>query len=141
MKLRITQLIPAILGVSALLCGFLMFNYATFHEEGKIKKEALEHLNLDITRLQNILYNLMTEGNLSDARLNISVMAMEANYKKIFLINELDGIVIANRYTWEGSKAGLTSHYKPDMAEQIKRTNQLLCFILTMMIFLLPIIH
>lgn len=124
MKLRITQLIPAILVASALISSIIMFNYMILYEERFIKKDAVGQLNIDISRLQNILHNLVTVGNLSDARLNISTIAMQPSFRKLLLIDENDQVILANRYLWEGVMAYDISKYKKEIASEIIKTKK-----------------
>lgn len=124
MKLRITLLIPAILVFSAVVSSMLMFYHTFEHSEEIIRKKTVEQLNFDITRLQNILYNLLTEGKLADARLNVSMTAMASSFKKLLIIDEQENIIIANRYSWEGSKAISVTDYDVNVARAVKANNQ-----------------
>ena len=79
--------------------GLLVHKKQVDSAADRIREDALFHLKLDITRLQNILYNLLTERstNLEEAKLNLSVTAMDDSIKTLILVNESDSILMANR--------------------------------------------
>ena len=105
--------------------GLLVHKEQVDSAADKIRYDALFHLKLDLTRLQNILYNLLTErsANLEEAKLNLSVTAMDDSIKTLMLVNESDSILMANRYTWEQKNAAEVSRYNPSIAQHVKATN------------------
>lgn len=123
MKIRISLLIPALLVIVAMTSSTFMYFYNNKHAEQQIRMEAKEQLRLDITRLQNILYNLLTEDNLSNARLNISVMAMDSSINHLVLTDEYENILIANRYSMEGEHTRQLSSFNHNIAREVRRTN------------------
>lgn len=124
MKLRITLLIPALLVIVTIASSTFTYVYSNKIAEQQIRNEAKAQLRLDITRLQNILYNLLTENNLAEARLNISVMAMDAAINNLVLVDEREEILIANHYRREGEHISSLANFNPEAAKQITDTNQ-----------------
>lgn len=126
MKLNITLLIPLLLVISTLFASTLLYLKHDHEANISIRNDALLDMNLDITRLQNILYNLLTEraDNIEEARLNLSVTAMDPSIQTLLLANN-DGIVImANRYIWEGYLASEISNYDANRAKQVIQHNK-----------------
>jgi len=125
MRLRIVLIIPLVLVL--LSTGFsLMFYFVTNGQAANIiRNQDLLKVKLDITRLQNILYSLLTEDatDLETARLNLSVTAMDNNIKKLLVTAENDVVLIANRYNWENLSANSISGYKNIEAKKIKLSN------------------
>ena len=76
MKLPITFIIPLLLIISTLVTSFFMYQQNINSAERNIREVTLQDLKLDITRLQNILYNLLTEDKVAEAKLYLSVTAM-----------------------------------------------------------------
>ena len=125
MKLRITVLIPLILVFATFISSFIHYINASNTAEEKIRNDALHLVKTDITRLQNILYNYLTENKLElkDARLNLSVMAMDSNIKQLFIVNADDTVIIANRYSWEGENASNISDFNQGISHQAISTS------------------
>ncbi len=123
MKLRITVLIPAVLVVSALVGGALLFWQTMRAASGTIRQDALGQVKLDVTRLQNVLYNRLTEDNLQEARLNLSVTAMDPKIRTLLLADENDSVLLANRYLWESGPAAQVSTYDPVLAARVRGSN------------------
>ncbi|MBD3671630.1 MAG: response regulator [Gammaproteobacteria bacterium] len=124
LKYRFSALIPALLLVSSLLSGIIQFNVSVSQAHNEIRKQATERLQLDITRLQNILYNLITEGGLVDARLNLSVTAMDPSIQTLLLTNDNDIVILSNHYIWENSKAESISNYSNQLAHSVREHNR-----------------
>ena len=123
MKLNITVLIPVVLLISTLVSGLILFNESLKLTSREIHRTTKERINLDITRLQNILYNRLTEGDTSEARLNLSITAMDSSIRSLIVTNENNNILFANRYSWEGEQADSVTHYNIHKAELVRRTN------------------
>jgi len=125
MKFKIALILP--LGLFFLSLSFsLLFYWQTLRQASEIiHEQELTKVKLDITRLQNILYNLLTEDHtdIESARLNLSVTAMDNNIKTLLLASETNKIVIANRYNWEGGFASEFSNYQAYIAESIRKSN------------------
>jgi len=120
---RVAQLIPLLLLILVLVSGSLIFYGETRTAELSIREAAKQQLNLDITRLQNILYNRMIENDVVTARMSLSVSAMDQAIERLLLNDTDDRVLIANRYSWQGNQAELISRYKPETAADVKRTN------------------
>lgn len=107
MTLRISFFIPLLLVVSTIASSLLIYLDAKGTAEERIRKETLSRVNLDITRLENILYNILTEreNGLEDAKLNLSVTAMDPVIKILSLVDENNNIILSNRYSLEGVNA------------------------------------
>jgi len=123
MNIRITRLIPIILIITTVISTWLFFTRNILHAEDQIRNEALAQQKLDITRLQNVLYNLLTENNTSDARLNISVMVMDEVYQVLLLMDEVNNVMIASQYKWEGEKAATYPGLDTSIADEVRNTN------------------
>lgn len=124
-KLNITILIPLLLVLSTIGMGLFVHTQQISSANDRIRKEALTQLKLDITRLQNILYNLLTEtsNNLEEARLNMSVTAMDSSIKTLILTDGDDTVLISNRYIWEGKHASNISQFDIVTANTVKEGN------------------
>lgn len=128
MRIRITLLIPVILVASTLISSVMVYGYAKQEEETKIRKEVITQVKLDIARLQNVLYNRLTEkaSNIEEARLNLSVTAMDNMIRNLLLTDEHYQIILANRYQHEGNMAShMSNWFDQQVAEQVKQTNRL----------------
>jgi PAS domain S-box-containing protein len=125
MKPRITLIIPLVLAISTLASSVLLFVQATYHQETRIRSEALERIKLDITRLQNVLYNQLTGSTdaLGNARLNVSVTAMDRNIVNLLLTDSNDMVLVANRYSHERQSAQAISGYAPSIAAKVRNEN------------------
>lgn len=122
MNIRITLLIPILLVFSTLAATFLVFTETKRAAVQGIKEDALQRLKLDITRLQNILYNLLTEkaDNLEDAKLNLSVTAMDTQIHRLLLVDEKNIVLLANRYLLEGSPASKVANFETKYANKVR---------------------
>lgn len=125
MTLRITFLIPLLLVISTITSSLLVYNGARHSAAMEIREEASDQLKLDITRLQNVLYNLLTEtaDNLEEARLNLSVTAMDPGIRTLLLVDDADTVLLANRYTWERQAARQVTAFNDHEAAYVKNTN------------------
>lgn len=126
MTIRISLIVPLILIASSILSSVLVYFDSKKEAEENIRKEVLSSVNLDISRLQNILYNLLTErkDGLIDARLNLSVTAMDPLIKSLFLIDENNKIILANRYALEGATiTKIIKSFDQFIAQKIKHQN------------------
>lgn len=125
MKLNITLLIPLLLVISTMFASILIYIKHDLEAGKNIRKEALSHMKLDITRLQNILYNLLTEraDNIEEARLNLSVTAMGQSMQILLLTGEDHSVIMANRYSWENVHASTISMYDTNTAKKVVERN------------------
>ena len=125
MKLNINILIPLLLMVSTMFASLLLYVKHDQEANKIIRKEALANMNLDITRLQNILHNQLTErkNNIAEARLNLSVTAMDTSIQTLLLATDEHSVIVANRYMWEGKQANTISDYDIDLAKHVLQNN------------------
>ena len=125
MKLPIIFLIPLLLVLSTFISSLLVYQEAKRTATDSIRKDTIEHLTLDITRLQNVLYNLLTESanNLQSARLNLSVTAMDPSIRILLLADQNDKTIMANHYLWENQAASEVAEYNPNIASKVRQTN------------------
>jgi len=123
-KFPITLIIPLVLVVSTTITSLIMYQKNLESEDKDIRNYALQELKLDITRLQNILYNLLTENKIADARVNLSVSAMKPEFKTLILTDEENKIIAANRYIWIDSIASKIVDYDNKMAAVVKLKNK-----------------
>ena len=126
MKAPIVFLIPALLLLSSIISSIIIYHEEIVATEQEIHKDALHHVVLDITRLQNILYNYLPESDNSyeEARLNLSVTAMDQNIKRLLLTDENDKVLIANRFLWESSNASDISNFDPKISAAVRSNNR-----------------
>jgi len=124
MKLRITYLIPAVLIATSIIGAALVFVNHQAVEEFEVRDRASSRINLDLSRLQNILHNLVTQGHLADARLNMSVMAMDAAVRTLLLVDDEHNILISNRYSQENEQAKDYSNYENSNARIVAQSNR-----------------
>lgn len=123
MKLRITYLIPAALVATSIIGAVLVFANHYSVKEAEVRNSALSRINLDLSRLQNILYNLVAEGHIVEARLNMSVMAMDGSVRKLLLVDDSHTILISSNYNQDGEKAKNVSNYKNSYADAVSESN------------------
>lgn len=125
MKLRISIIIPLSLVLLSISISMFVFLQSYHQASNKIHTDGLSRLKLDMSRLQNMLYNLVAEDSidLESARLNLSVTAMDSNIKILLLTDENNQILTANRYRWKDLAASKVSEYKNDIANKISRLN------------------
>ena len=126
MTFRITLIIPALLVITTLASSVVVFSYEKHQVEKNIRNEVVAQVKLDITRLQNVLYNRLTENasNIQEARLNLSVTAMDPMIRKMFLADEQERIIVSNRYLEEGSLASQSvERFDQSTVEQVKKFN------------------
>jgi PAS domain S-box-containing protein len=123
MKTRITIVIPVLMMVSALATSFFLFINEMRTADVSIREHALKQARLDITRLRNILYSLVTErgSDIQGARLNLSVTAMDTDINCLLLADETDSVLIANRYIWEGRNASEVCRYDLSIADKVRK--------------------
>lgn len=125
MRFKITIIIPLVLVLLSMSFSLLFYWQTNRQAAEFVRNQDLAKVKLDITRLQNVLYNLLTEEfiDLERAKLNLSVTAMDSNFKTLLLSAGTDDVLIANRYNWEGRKASLVSGYSNLSAEKIRKNN------------------
>lgn len=128
MRSPVTIVIPFLLIVLTVITSFIMYKQNVESTDKNIRAYALQELKLDVTRLQNILYNLLTENKLADARVNLSVTAMNPAMQALVLTDETNTIIAANRYLWNNSTAKNVVDYNDMLADDVKRTNKPLIF-------------
>ncbi|MDH5425055.1 MAG: response regulator [Gammaproteobacteria bacterium] len=124
MKIRLTILIPLLLIVSVLFSSSLIFYWQTQSADESIRRDARHQLNLDITRLQNVLYNSMIEGDVASARLSLSVSAMDQSVKTLLLTDGESKILLANRYSWQGASVTQIKTFDSKIAAGVKVNNK-----------------
>ena len=123
MTLRIAIIVPLLLAISAIASSLLLYVSTKNSAEDNIRKEVISRVNLDITRLQNVLYNILTEkgDRLVDARLNLSVTAMEPLIKTLAVIDKNNKVILANKYSFEnGDASQVLNNFDQFIFQQIK---------------------
>lgn len=125
MKLPIVFLIPSLLVISSLFSSFMVYHVANSTAEQSIRLETISRLKLDITRLQNILYNLLPENedNIERARVNLSVTAMDPAIRTILVTDTRHEVILANRYLWENHAANEVTLYNSEVATKVRTSN------------------
>ena len=124
MKSPITIIIPLVLVVLTASIEFVVYKNKIDFADKNIRSNALKDLKLDITRLQNVLYNALTENKIADARVNLSVTAMNPAMKALVLTDDKNNIIAANRYIWTGNMASRVIDYDNNTADMVKNKNQ-----------------
>lgn len=130
MNLRITVIIPLLLVISSITATMLLYTNELKFADTSIRAAALANTKLDITRLQNILYNQFTESaeNVEYARLNLSVTAMDSDIQSLLVADESDNVIVANRYLWENADAAKVSPYNLSLATKVRTSNHPVVF-------------
>lgn len=125
MKFRISFIIPLVLLLLSISFSGVFYWQTNGQASKIVRDQDLLKLKLDITRLQNILYNSLTEEytDLDRARLNLSVTAMDTNIQTLLLATESEKVLIANRYNWQGMSAADISGYENRVAAIVKQTS------------------
>ncbi len=123
MKTRITVLIPLVVGIFAVVSGVLMYALSIYVFSGIIRKEAQNAVTQEITRLQSLLYERLTEADLTAARMNLSITAMSSDVRTLLLADKRHTVLIANRYALENTDARSTPGYDAAMAGRVMSTS------------------
>ena len=92
--------------------------------EKNIRSHIEKQVKLDITRLQNILYNYLSEHSIADAQLNVSVTAMNPSMEVLVLVDENNKVIAANRYIWIDNLAPDVIDYDAEVANLVKSNNK-----------------
>lgn len=123
MKRPIILLIPILLLASSLLSSFIIYHLELSETEQNIRDDALSHVNLDISRLQNVLYNYLPETGTTyeEARLNLSVTAMDPHINQLFVTDENEVVLVSNRYAWEGQQATQIGRFDSETSRQVQQ--------------------
>ncbi|MDH5516388.1 MAG: ATP-binding protein [Gammaproteobacteria bacterium] len=124
MRIRLTLLIPALLLLSVLVSSSLIFYWQLDSATETIRRDARHQLNLDITRLQNILYYRLIEDDITSARMSLSVTAMDRSIKTLILINGGGKVLLANRYSWQGKSSSQIRRFDENIAAKVKINNK-----------------
>jgi len=106
----------------------LVYTDSKRQAETNIRKEVIVQTKLDISRLQNVLYNRLTEKstNFEEARLNLSVAALDPMIRTLLLTDEHNRIIVANRYLHEGNMVTqVIKWYDQSIAQHVKHSNTL----------------
>lgn len=128
MRSPITFVIPIILFVLTALTSFVMYQQTVSVADNNIRAYVERQLKLDITRLQSILYNYLSEHTIADAQLNISVTAMNPSMQALVLADENNKIIAANRYIWANNIASDVVDYDIAIANTVKNSNSPVIF-------------
>lgn len=124
MKLPITLIIPSLMVVSTAITSLVLYQNNISSESDRLREQAIKELKLDMSRLQNIFYNQLTEDKLADARINLSITAMKPNTQVLILVNEDNKVIAANQFGWVNSSAEKVGNYTREIADKVKRDNQ-----------------
>ena len=121
MKQRITLLIPGILVVFTLASSLLVYTGATRSAASGIRSEALNRIRLDISRLQNFLYNQISgsHDDMPQARLTLSITAMDPSIRSLMVTDGKGKILMANQYKWIDSPAASVTDYRLSIAHDV----------------------
>ena len=122
MKTRLSVLIPLLLLGVALLSSALIYLQELRTSREAIFRESTANLNVMASQLQNILYNRISENNLGEALLSLSVSAMTPGVRTVLLADGEDRVMLSNRYAWRGEPATKLTAYSPSQAARIRQT-------------------
>ncbi|MBI5005795.1 MAG: EAL domain-containing protein [Nitrosomonadales bacterium] len=111
MKNRLSILIPLLLVIVSVFSAFLVFLESDSDSKRRIKQETLSEIGMEMSRLQNLLYNRLTMGNEADALLDISLAAMHPGVHTLMLTDGEGKVMLANRFSWRGEPAAAHSAY------------------------------
>ena len=128
MRLPITFVIPLILFILTASTSFVLYQQTVLVADNNIRTYVEQQLKLDITRLQSILYNYLSEHTIADAQLNISVTAMSPSMEALVLVDENNKIIAANRYIWTNNIASDVVDYDIAIANTVKNNNSPVIF-------------
>ncbi|MDO8206730.1 MAG: EAL domain-containing protein [Gallionella sp.] len=119
MKKRLSLLISLILVIASLVSSFLIYLQEDRADQAGIEKNAMTEATLQMSGLQNVLYNRLTAGDQSEALLNISLAATYPTVRSLMLVDEQHRVLMANRYSWKGTLAGALSGFSDIDADQV----------------------
>lgn len=124
MKFRVAILAPAVMLVATLVSTCVIYLTRLHSLDSTIRREHQDAIALPITQLQNILYNGLTAGELSDARLNLAVTAMDPAIRTLALVDDQHRVLLANRRALEGRDQSALPGLDRLKAERSVSTNQ-----------------
>ena len=118
MKIRLSVLLPLILVVASGVSAVLIHIEDDSNNRIFIEEQAIKQVRLQMTQLQNILYNRMTQGNEEEALLNLSLVAMNTGVRTLLLADQNSRVLLSNRYLTKGDPATAASGYSQSEALQ-----------------------
>ncbi|HAF44105.1 MAG TPA: hypothetical protein DCK83_03970 [Gallionellaceae bacterium] len=122
MRTRLSILIPLILVIVSITCSFLVFLQVDRASRVRIEQDALGEIGMEMSRLQNLLYNRLTMGNETDALLDLSLAAMRPGMRALILADESGKVLLANRFRWKGGPAASHSAFSNAEASLVVRS-------------------
>ncbi|MFA6119972.1 MAG: EAL domain-containing protein [Sideroxydans sp.] len=105
MKNRLSVVIPLVLMVVSITSSVLIYLQESRENEMRIEQLETRELVLQMTQLQNILYNRLTAGNEDEALLSLSLAAMRPHINSLMLVDERNDVILSNRYAHKGEPA------------------------------------
>ncbi len=111
MRCSLSIQIPLILLGVALVTSPLIYMQEEQANRIEITRLAKEDIKYHMSGLQNVLHNLLTQGNRQEALLSLTLAATYPNTRSLMLTNESHRILMANRYSWRDSDASTVSDY------------------------------
>jgi PAS domain S-box-containing protein len=123
MKLRLSVVIPALLILSSLISGTLLFWDQVGTARRNIEQEAFADTNITLTHLQNVLATQLAADNLEDAKLSLAVSALHPGMRTILLTDDGDVVMLAHRFIWVGNRATQVSAYDAAAARRVRQSN------------------
>ncbi len=119
---RLSVLIPLLLILSAATSSALLFWQEINAANSTIRQVGLNNLHTTLSQLQNMLNTQLAADSLEDARLSLSVSALNPGIRTLLLVDENNSVMLANRYIWEGGQAAKVSGYNNLIAQQVMRS-------------------
>lgn len=124
MSLPLSALIPLLLVFSALLGDFVFYKQEMDALHIEIHEESVATVKHDANRLQNILYTNVTQGDINNAKLYLSVTAMDKEINKILLVDDNDMILLSSHYLDENKRVDRYKKYNKVIAKKVVRTKK-----------------
>lgn len=122
MKVRLSIVIPALLILSSLISGTLLFWDEVHTARRNIEQEGFNDINTTMTHLQNVLDTQLVADNLEDAKLSLAVSALHPGIRTILLADDGDAVMLAHRFIWVGSPAVHVSAYDAATARRVRQS-------------------
>jgi len=123
MRKRLSLLIPLILVIVSLTSTFLIYLQEDRANRAEVEKQAIDEVNFQMGRLQNVLYNRLTVGDEQEALLSLSLAATHPSIRSLMLVDEHHHVQMANRYGWKGESAESVSGYGVSEAEMTLKSS------------------
>lgn len=105
MKRRLSLQIPLILVMVSVTSSVLVYLQEVRYDRAAIEKNAIREVGIEMSQLQNVLYNRLTAGDEEEGLLSLSLAAMRPGMRTLLLADADQRVMLSNRYRTRGERA------------------------------------